>query len=93
MAPFGFGIFGCLQCLWVVVIGGLAGFLAGTVIRGRGYNPLGNVLLGIAGFFVGSLLFGRLNGAGPCGAILVSFFGAVVLIVAVRLFLDENFAR
>jgi uncharacterized membrane protein YeaQ/YmgE (transglycosylase-associated protein family) len=93
MGLFGFGILGCLQCLWVIVIGGLAGFLAGTVIRGRGYNPLGNVLLGIAGFFVGSLLFGRLNGVGPCAGILVSFVGAVVLIAIVRLFIDENFAR
>ncbi len=83
----------CLLCLWVIFVGGTAGFMAGYVIRGRGYNPAGNVLLGIAGFFVGSLLFGRLGTAGLCGAIIASFLGALVLILAVRLFLDEDFAR
>lgn len=87
------GFCGCLQCLWVLVVGGTAGFLAGHVIRGRGYNPVGNVLLGMAGFFVGSLLFGRLGNAGLCGAVLVSFAGAVILILLVRVFLDEDFAR
>lgn len=87
------GICGCLQCLWVIVIGGAAGFMAGHVIRGRGYNPIGNVLLGMAGFFVGGLLFGRLGGfAGPCGAVIVSFLGALALILLVRVFLDEDFA-
>jgi uncharacterized membrane protein YeaQ/YmgE (transglycosylase-associated protein family) len=89
----GFGLCGCLQCLWVIIVGGTAGFLAGQVIRGKGYNPVGNVLLGMAGFFVGSLLFGRLGQAGLCGAILVSFAGALVLILGVRLFLDKDFAK
>lgn len=91
---FDFGICGCLQCLWVIVIGGAAGFLAGYVIRGRGYNPVGNVLLGMAGFLVGSVLFGRVGGMpGLCGSILVSFVGALVLILGVRLLLDEDFAK
>jgi uncharacterized membrane protein YeaQ/YmgE (transglycosylase-associated protein family) len=87
------GLCGCLQCLWVIVVGGTAGYLAGVVIRGRGYNPMGNVLLGMAGFFVGSLLFGRLGSAGLCGAVFASFLGALVLIVLVRVFLDNDFAR
>jgi uncharacterized membrane protein YeaQ/YmgE (transglycosylase-associated protein family) len=89
----GWGVCGCLQCLWVIIVGGTAGFLAGQVIRGKGYNPVGNVLLGMAGFFVGGLLFGRRGQAGLCGAILVSFVGALVLILGVRLVLDENFAK
>lgn len=83
----------CLRCMWVLLVGGTAGYLAGYVIRGKGYNPIGNVMLGIAGFFVGSLLFGRLGNAGLCGAIIVSFIGALVLIAAVRIFLDKDFAR
>jgi uncharacterized membrane protein YeaQ/YmgE (transglycosylase-associated protein family) len=88
-----FGLCGVVQCLWVIIIGGTAGFLAGYVIRGKGYNPVGNVLLGMAGFFVGSLLFGGLGQFGLCGGILVSFVGALVLILGVRMFLDEDFAR
>ena len=87
------GFCGCLQCLWVLFVGGTAGYLAGLVIRGRGYNPIGNVLLGIAGFFVGSLLFGRLGIAGICGTIVASFLGALVLIGIVRIFIDDDFAR
>lgn len=90
---FSFGLCGCLQCVWVVIVGGTAGYLAGQVIRGRGYNPVGNVLLGIAGFFVGSLLFGQFGRAGICGAVIVSFLGALVLIMLVRFFIDEDFAN
>ena len=89
----GVGLCGCLQCLWVIIVGGAAGFLAGQIIRGKGYGPVGDVLLGMAGFFVGSLLFGRLGQAGLCGAILVSFVGALVLILGVRLVLDKDFAK
>jgi uncharacterized membrane protein YeaQ/YmgE (transglycosylase-associated protein family) len=82
----GLGLCGCLQCLWVIIVGGAAGFLAGQIIRGKGYGPVGDVLLGMAGFFVGSQ-------AGLCGAILVSFVGALVLILGVRLVLDKDFAK
>jgi len=88
-----FGFCGVVQCLWVIIIGGIAGYLAGYVIRGKGYNPVGNVLLGMAGFLVGSLLFGGLGHFGLCGGILVSFIGALALILGVRVFLDEDFAK
>lgn len=90
---FDLGLCGCFQLLWVVLVGGTAGYMAGWVIRGRGYNPLGNVLLGMAGFLVGSLLIGRAGALGLCGAVLVSFVGALVLIIGVRIFLDEDFAK
>jgi uncharacterized membrane protein YeaQ/YmgE (transglycosylase-associated protein family) len=90
---YGFGVCGCLQCLWVIIVGGTAGYLAGLLLRGRGYNPLANVLLGMAGFFVGSLLLGRMGSYGLCGSVLVSFVGALVLVLGVRLFLDQDFAK
>lgn len=90
---FHLGFCGCFQLLWVVLVGGAAGYLAGWVIRGRGYNPIGNVLLGMAGFLVGGLFLGRAGAYGLCGAILVSFVGALVLIIGVRVFLDEDFAK
>lgn len=85
--------FGLCGCLWVIFVGGTAGFLVGQVVRGRGYNPVGNVLLGIAGFYVGTLFFGELLHGGICGAVLVSCIGALVLIFGVRVFIDEDFAK
>ena len=90
---FELGFCGCLHWVWILIVGGTAGYLAGYVIRGRGYNPVGNVLLGMAGFFVGSLLFGWMGTAGLCGAVIVSFLGALVLIVGVRLLVDADFAK
>lgn len=90
---FSLGLCGCLQCLWVIVVGGAAGFLAGQLIRGRGYNPVANVALGMGGFLVGSLLFGTLGRYGVCGTIIVSVLGAVVLVLGVRLVFDRDFAR
>jgi hypothetical protein len=55
--------------------------------------PTGIVLLGTASFLVGSLLFGGLGRFGLCGGILVSYTGALGLILGVRVFLDEDFAK
>ena len=84
-------MFSICGCIWVIIVGGTAGFLAGQVIRGKGYNPIGNVLLGMLGFFVGQLIFG--GASNICGSILVSFIGALILIISVRIFIDEDFAK
>jgi uncharacterized membrane protein YeaQ/YmgE (transglycosylase-associated protein family) len=80
-------------CLWILIVGGTAGFLAGHVIRGRGYNPFINIALGMEGFFVGSLFLGDLGRSNICSAIGVSFVGALLLIAGMRLVVDKNFAR
>ena len=80
-----------LGCLWILLVGGTAGFLAGHVMRGRGYNPIINVVLGMIGFWIGSFLLG--DGGNICGAIAVSFVGAVLLIAGMRLVVDKNFAK
>ncbi len=90
---FELGLCGCLHWLWIVIVGGAAGFMAGYVIRGRGYRPIRNVLLGMAGFFVGSLFFDRLGTAGVGGAVIASFLGALLLILGMRLLIDPDFAK
>jgi uncharacterized membrane protein YeaQ/YmgE (transglycosylase-associated protein family) len=73
----------------------LAGMFAGRLIRGRGYGPFGDVLLGLAGWFVGAIVLGML-GVGASGGlvgILVSIVGAVILVGLVRLLGDKDFAR
>jgi uncharacterized membrane protein YeaQ/YmgE (transglycosylase-associated protein family) len=73
-----------------LVIGAIAGWLAGLVVEGGGFGLLGNILVGIAGAFMAALLFPRLGlgltlGGGIVGAILTSTLGAVVLLLIINL--------
>jgi uncharacterized membrane protein YeaQ/YmgE (transglycosylase-associated protein family) len=72
---------------WIVV-GLIAGWLAGQVMKGGGYGVLVDIVLGIVGGIVGGWLFGTLGiwpGGGIIGAILVAFVGAVILVALSRL--------
>jgi uncharacterized membrane protein YeaQ/YmgE (transglycosylase-associated protein family) len=73
-----------------LVIGALAGWLAGLLVQGAGFGLLGNIVVGIAGAFMAALLFPRLGagltlGGGIVGAILTSTIGAVILLLIVNL--------
>jgi uncharacterized membrane protein YeaQ/YmgE (transglycosylase-associated protein family) len=73
---------------WVILIGILAGFLAGKLMQGRGFGLLVDLLLGIVGSFIGSWIFARLGIAttgGFIGQLLVSLVGALLLLFLVRL--------
>ena len=73
--------------LWIVV-GLIAGWLAGQVMKGGGYGILVDVILGILGGIVGGWLFGSLGimpGGGMVGSIIVAFVGAVILVGITRL--------
>jgi uncharacterized membrane protein YeaQ/YmgE (transglycosylase-associated protein family) len=74
----------------ILLIGGIAGWLAGLVVRGFGFGILGNIVVGIVGAFLGSWLFPRLGvnlnlGGGMLGSILFAFIGAVILLLLIRL--------
>ncbi len=68
--------------IFAIIVGLIAGFLAGQFMRGSGYGILMDLLLGIAGGIVGRFLFGLIGiyAGGLIGSILLSFVGAVVLI-------------
>ena len=75
---------------WIVV-GAIAGWLAGQVVRGGGFGLLGNIVVGIIGALVGGYLAAQLfnmpdavNGFNLT-SIVVAFLGAVVVIVVVSL--------
>ena len=72
--------------IWQIVIGILAGFLAGQIMRGRGYGVLIDLLLGIVGSMLGGAIFGLLGlySSGLIGHLVVATVGAVLLIVIVR---------
>ena len=73
--------------IWILV-GMVAGWLAGVVMKGGGYGVLVDIILGILGGFVGGWLFGLMGiwpGGGLIGSIIVAFVGAVILVAITRL--------
>ncbi len=70
---------------WLIV-GLIAGWLAGLFMRGRGYGMVWDIILGLIGAFVGGLIcsFFVQGMAGFWGTVLVSFIGACILIAIVR---------
>jgi uncharacterized membrane protein YeaQ/YmgE (transglycosylase-associated protein family) len=68
--------------LWSLFIGLVAGWLAGQIFKGSGFGILGNIVVGVVGAFIGSMLFGLLgiDAYGTLGSIVMSTIGAVVLL-------------
>jgi uncharacterized membrane protein YeaQ/YmgE (transglycosylase-associated protein family) len=72
----------------ILFVGLVAGWLAGKIVRGTGFGIIGDILVGIAGALVASLLFPKLGfhlGTGLVSEIIYSAIGAVVLLLIVRL--------
>jgi uncharacterized membrane protein YeaQ/YmgE (transglycosylase-associated protein family) len=71
---------------WIIV-GLIAGWLAGQVMKGGGYGVLVDIILGILGGIIGGWVFGLLglHAGGLIGTIVVSFVGAVILVWITRL--------
>ena len=71
-----------------LIIGAVAGWLAGQIVKGYGFGLFGNIIVGIVGAFVASLLFplaGLSLGGGIVGAIISGTIGAVILLFLIRL--------
>jgi uncharacterized membrane protein YeaQ/YmgE (transglycosylase-associated protein family) len=75
--------------LIILVVGAVAGWLAGLIVRGAGFGLIGDIIIGIVGAFVGGWLFSRLGVSSPfgglAGVIFTAFIGAVVLLFLIRL--------
>lgn len=78
-----------VESLFVFLIVGLvAGWLAGQVVRGGGFGLLGNLVVGVIGAFLAGWLLPRLGfavGSGFISATVNAFIGAVILLVVLRL--------
>lgn len=71
---------------WLIV-GAIAGWLAGLIMKGGGYGILGDIVVGIIGAFIGGLVLSILGvggSAGFIGSIVVALIGAIILIAIVR---------
>src|SRR5882757_6738145 len=74
--------------LVILFVGLIAGWLAGQIVRGTGFGIIGDILVGIAGALVASLLFPRLGisiGTGLVREIIFSAIGAIILLFVVGL--------
>jgi uncharacterized membrane protein YeaQ/YmgE (transglycosylase-associated protein family) len=73
--------------IWWIVVGLIAGFLAGKVMKGGGFGIVMDIVVGIAGAILGGFVFGLvgIHAGGLIGSIIVAFIGAVILVWIVRM--------
>jgi len=74
--------------LWWIVVGLIAGWLAGKVMKGSGYGVAMDIVIGMVGAVIGGFLFGRVGGfpfGGLISSVVVAFVGSVILIWVARL--------
>jgi uncharacterized membrane protein YeaQ/YmgE (transglycosylase-associated protein family) len=77
-----------MNVLLFLLVGVIAGWLAGVLVKGGGFGLIGDLVVGILGALIGGLFFSGLAGAaggGLLGSILVATLGAVILLVILRL--------
>ncbi|MFY0644700.1 MAG: GlsB/YeaQ/YmgE family stress response membrane protein [Bacteroidia bacterium] len=73
--------------IWSIVVGGIAGWLAGALMKGKGYGLLQNILLGIVGGALGGWVFrffGFTAGEGFIPQLITAVIGAVIIISLYR---------
>jgi uncharacterized membrane protein YeaQ/YmgE (transglycosylase-associated protein family) len=71
-----------------LLIGGVAGWLAGVIVKGYGFGLIGNIVVGVIGSFIGGWLFGHfglLRGGGILSTLVGATVGAVILLFLLRL--------
>jgi uncharacterized membrane protein YeaQ/YmgE (transglycosylase-associated protein family) len=73
--------------IWIIV-GAVAGWLAGLVVRGFGFGLIGNIIVGIIGALIAGWLLPRIGiviGGGFVAAVINALIGAVILLLVIRL--------
>lgn len=77
-----------MSFIWFILVGLVAGWLAGQLVKGGGYGVIGDIVVGVLGALLGGFLFGKMGvsiGGGLIGSIIVATIGAVILIFLLRL--------
>jgi uncharacterized membrane protein YeaQ/YmgE (transglycosylase-associated protein family) len=75
-----------MSLLWTLIIGAIAGWLAGTLVKGRGFGLIVDIIVGIVGAFIGGWVFGLLglSAWGLLGQLCMATVGAVILLVIIK---------
>jgi len=72
--------------IFIIIVGAIAGFLAGQIMRGSGFGLLGNIAVGIVGALIGGFLFGNVFFVGGLvGRIICATIGSVILLFVISL--------
>jgi uncharacterized membrane protein YeaQ/YmgE (transglycosylase-associated protein family) len=73
--------------IWFVLIGLVAGWLAGQIMKGSGFGVIGDIVVGVLGAIIGGMLFNALQvpWGGLFGSLVVATIGAILLIFILRL--------
>ncbi|MFT7587078.1 MAG: putative membrane protein YeaQ/YmgE (transglycosylase-associated protein family) [Cellvibrionaceae bacterium] len=78
-----------LNFLAWIIFGGIAGWLAGKIMKGGGFGLIGNIIVGIVGSFIGGFIFSNVLGFGAAGfnfmGLIVAVIGSVILLYVVGL--------
>jgi len=77
-----------MEFVWFIIVGLVAGWLAGVIMKGGGFGVIGDIVVGIVGALIGGWLFSSMGvsaGGGLLGAIIVALIGAIILIFLLRL--------
>ena len=72
--------------LYIIIVGIIAGFLAGKIMKGSGFGLLGDLVVGVIGAIFGGFVLGLigLHGSGYIGEIIIAVIGACLLLWIVR---------
>ncbi|PZN48999.1 MAG: GlsB/YeaQ/YmgE family stress response membrane protein [Proteobacteria bacterium] len=79
---------GVESLLVFIIVGAIAGWLAGLIVKGYGFGLIGNIVVGIVGAFIAGWLFPAVGvslGTGVIAAIIHAVIGAVILLLLIRL--------
>ena len=77
-----------MEFLWFILIGLVAGWLAGRLMTGGGFGVIGDIVVGVIGALLGGFLFRTVGvsvGSGLFGQLIVATVGAIVLVLLLRL--------
>jgi uncharacterized membrane protein YeaQ/YmgE (transglycosylase-associated protein family) len=77
-----------MNVIWFCLIGIVAGWLAGRLMRGGGFGLLGDLVIGVLGAVIGGYVFGLLGvglGGGLIGSLVTATIGAMILLFLIRL--------
>jgi uncharacterized membrane protein YeaQ/YmgE (transglycosylase-associated protein family) len=72
----------------ILLVGVVAGWLAGQIVRGGGFGLIGDLIVGVLGAFIGDWLLPRLNihlGVGNVALVINATIGAIILLLLIRL--------